>query len=81
MSFWGRCEANYAVNRYVAEFYNTISSLFILALGVYGIAMHRAIRRATGRTMLMESRFWACFASLAVVGLGSAAFHGTLLVS
>lgn len=66
------CEADYAVTRYVAEFWNSLSSLTIVVTGVFGIVMHvRAV----------EPRYIAAFAMFIVIGLGSAAFHGTLLRS
>ena len=74
--FWGPptssvdwCEANYAHSRYVAELFNTLSSLAIVAAGVLGLLLHRR---------LLERRFLACFASVALVGIGSIAFHATL---
>lgn len=74
--FWGPptssvdwCEANYAHVPIVAELYNTLSSLAIVAAGVVGLWMHRR---------LLERRFLLCFASVALVGLGSIAFHATL---
>jgi dihydroceramidase len=74
--FWGPptssvdwCEANYAHSPYIAEFFNTLSSLAIVAAGLLGLWLHR--RR-------LEARFLLCFASVTVVGLGSIAFHATL---
>ena len=74
--FWGPatstvdwCEANYARSPYIAEFFNTLSSLAIVAAGVLGIWLHRRV---------LERRFLSCFASVALVGLGSVAFHATL---
>ena len=73
--FWGVptatidwCEQNYAVTPYVAEFFNTVSSLAMVVAGVVG-----AGRRD------MDGRVRVAFGLLAVVGLGSIAFHGTLL--
>ncbi|CAK0883143.1 unnamed protein product [Prorocentrum cordatum] len=74
--FWGAktasvnwCEADYAVTAYIAEFWNSLSSLAIVVIGSYGMWMHwRAV----------EPRYVVAFASFIVVGLGSAAFHGTL---
>ncbi len=66
------CEPNYAVTHYVAEFWNTLSSGWILMLGLYG-----AWRAWHGGPA--ERRFVVAFTGLAVVGAGSIAFHGTLL--
>jgi dihydroceramidase len=75
--FWGPptasvdwCEANYAVNHYVAEWWNALSSLPLVALGVFGLWLHRTV---------LERHFLVVFACVALVGLGSTAFHGTLL--
>lgn len=64
------CELNYTVSHYVAEFFNTISSLSIVFVGLLGIIHHYKT---------LETRFIVGFGSVALVGLGSAAFHGTLL--
>ena len=72
--FWGVptasidwCEQNYVVTRFVAEFWNSVSSLAMVAAGLVGLSSRRfakAIRVA--------------FGLLVLVGLGSVAFHGTL---
>lgn len=67
------CEPNYAVTPYVAEFWNTLSSLPMVVIGLYGLW------RWAGSRDVMERRFAVCFAGLVLVGAGSAAFHGTLL--
>ena len=74
--FWGEptstvdwCEANYLVTPYVAEFWNTLSSFAMVVVGVLGAA---SAWRAPGRSTR------TAFVLLAVVGLGSIAFHGTL---
>lgn len=67
------CEANYAVVPWIAEFWNTLSSIVIFAVGAYGTICWWQNRHK------LEMRFGAAFASLAIIGLGSAAFHGTLL--
>jgi dihydroceramidase len=69
------CEPNYLHSPYVAEWFNSLSSLLLCALGLAGI-WHT--RRIAGK---LEPRFLLLFASLAAVGLGSAAFHATLLRS
>ena len=72
--FWGIptasidwCEQNYAVTPYVAEFWNTVSSLAIVVAGLVGLSTRRFAR---------EIR--VAFGLLVLVGLGSIAFHGTL---
>ena len=61
------CEQNYAVTPYVAEFFNTVSSLAMVLAGVLG-----ATRRG------LNGRVRIAFGLLVLVGLGSIAFHGTL---
>ncbi|MFN0064475.1 MAG: ceramidase [Myxococcaceae bacterium] len=63
------CEANYALTPYVAELFNTLSSVAILVAGLLGVARHWKI---------LERRFLFAFVGLALVGVGSVAFHGTL---
>ncbi len=65
------CEPNYVFTPLVAEFWNTVSSLLITVAGIAG-----AIRWG-GRAE--DRRFQIAFGLFAFVGLGSAAFHGTLL--
>jgi dihydroceramidase len=74
--FWGPptstvdwCETNYAHLSYVAEFFNSVSSLAMVLAGVIGILLHRGV---------LERRFLLAFAMVSVVGLGSIAFHATL---
>ena len=66
------CEADYHVTHYVAEFWNTMTSLSIIVWGFFGIWLHH--RSSYG----MEPRFWASFAALMSVGIGSVLFHMTL---
>jgi dihydroceramidase len=74
--FWGPptstvdwCEANYAHSRFVAEWFNTTSSLALVAAGLLGLALH---------VRVLERRFLIAYAALAVVGLGSVVGHATL---
>ncbi len=74
--YWGAvtstvdwCERNYAFTPYVAELFNTTSSLAMVMAGVLGMWLHRGV---------LERRFLLAFALVALVGLGSIAFHGTL---
>lgn len=67
------CEPNYAFTPYIAEFVNTLTSVPMAMMGLYGLWLswrHRDV---------ISARFMACFAGLAMVGIGSMAFHGTLL--
>ncbi|HZH02955.1 MAG TPA: ceramidase [Myxococcaceae bacterium] len=63
------CERNYEYTPYVSELFNTGSSLAMVLVGVAGILLHRRV---------LERRFLWAFALVALVGLGSVAFHATL---
>jgi dihydroceramidase len=74
--FWGPrtatvdwCETNYEHVHYIAELFNSASSLAMVIVGVLGIALHRGV---------LERRFTLAFALVSVVGLGSIAFHATM---
>lgn len=78
MGFWGPvdsnvdwCEPNYVQSYYVAEWWNTVSNLPLFAMAAFG--WRQARRHASG-----ETRFWAAFCFLALVGVGSTLFHATL---
>ncbi|HEU5077548.1 MAG TPA: ceramidase [Polyangiaceae bacterium] len=75
--FWGTptasvdwCEQNYAHSTYVCEMFNTISCVAMLLVGLLGALWHHRV---------LEKRFLLVFLSVALVGVGSTAFHGTLL--
>lgn len=75
--YWGAatavhqfCEPKYATSPYVAEFYNALSSFIYVFAAVY-VLSEPAARRDP---MILVSAI-----SLAVIGLGSVAFHGTML--
>jgi dihydroceramidase len=74
---WGRvtadydwCETNYDVTNYIAEFWNTLSSVFIVVAGIF---FHR-------RTIKYQYGLRFSLASFGVIfiGIGSILFHGTL---
>jgi len=76
--FWGDrtsavdwCETNYTTSYYIAEFFNTITSLpaALLALNTLYLTYKYGY----------DKRFIVINLMVAMVGLGSAAFHGTLL--
>ncbi|EDQ87747.1 uncharacterized protein MONBRDRAFT_37733 [Monosiga brevicollis MX1] len=64
------CEENYVVSPYIAEFWNTVSNLWIMVPSLLG-AWHVL-------QLGLEKRYLFAFLSLAMVGLGSWLFHMTL---
>lgn len=66
------CEGNYLVSSYVAEWMNSWTSFFIVAAGLLPIVIHGDL------WPLLEWRYLLVFLSIAIVGFGSVAFHGTL---
>ncbi|CAM9683400.1 unnamed protein product, partial [Hapterophycus canaliculatus] len=77
LGYWGPvtatidwCEENYAWSYFVAEFWNTLSSLAIFFAGLYGwyVALIDGL----------EARFQVSQLLVASVGIGSACFHCTL---
>ncbi|GBB89671.1 hypothetical protein RclHR1_16450001 [Rhizophagus clarus] len=76
VGFWGEpsstdwCEQNYEVTYYIAEFFNTISSLCLVFMGTFGSIMH-----SDG----FDYRFSLCFRTITLIGFGSILFHGTLI--
>lgn len=60
------CERNYHYSPYIAEFWNTISSLVLFYAGFVGYKNHSQLKGSS------------VFFILAIVGLGSALFHGSL---
>jgi len=79
-SFWGPptasldwCEVNYAYTPFIAEFWNTLSSLWLTALAVFGMY--------EGAKLHIQTRVHMSYMALGVVGVGSALFHATLLYS
>jgi len=79
-SFWGVptasldwCEVNYAYTPFIAEFWNTITSLWLTVLATFG--MYHGLK------LKAKKRVHIAYAALGVVGIGSALFHATLLYS
>ena len=54
------CERNYDVSVYVAEFWNSLSSLAMCAVGLVGVLLHRRS---------LEARYLLAFALVACVGV------------
>lgn len=67
------CEPNYVYSAWVAEWWNTLSSVPIAGLGLVGLLLCRRLGRS------IEPRFYWGFAALMIIGLGSMGFHGTML--
>jgi len=65
------CEANYQFSPMVAEMANTFSNLITISIGLYGTF------RAWNQRL--PQRYWTGFSGVAFVGIGSLAFHATLL--
>jgi dihydroceramidase len=64
------CEPNYVVTFYVAEFWNTMSNLPILASAMFGL--YNCNRYGYG------GRYALCYGTLAFTSVGSMLYHGTL---
>lgn len=64
------CERNYVVSYYVAEWWNTVSNIVLIALGTIGL-YHTFVRG-------FEPRFVVLSLATLTIGCGSALFHGTL---
>jgi dihydroceramidase len=64
------CEINYAWTIYIAEFWNTLSSLPLIFVGVQGL--YHCYRYK------YDVQFVVCNLVLLFVGIGSTAFHGSL---
>jgi dihydroceramidase len=78
--FWGPvtsnvdwCERNYSHTSYIAEFYNTLSSLPMIWMGLVGMIECRRLR--------LPKQYGLSFFALFVVGIGSVLFHSTLAYS
>lgn len=65
------CEANYQFSHYVAEMANSFSNVFQITLAIFGAL--QAARQS------LPFRYIFGYAGIALVGVGSFAFHATLL--
>jgi dihydroceramidase len=65
------CEPNYTTSHLVAEFWNTITSIPIIFVGVFGMVLCH-VQQLGGEQMLS-------YAMVGVIGLGSFLFHATLM--
>jgi len=78
VGYWGKrtsaldwCEPNYTWSFYIAEFFNTITSLPAAFFALYGLYLTYKYG--------YDKRFIVVNLMVGLVGIGSAAFHGTLL--
>lgn len=78
LGYWGPststmdfCEPNHVHSHYIAEFWNTLSSLPMITTGLLGVRLCRQQR--LGHEQMLS------YAALAVIGVGSVCFHATLL--
>ncbi|XP_020232062.1 alkaline ceramidase [Cajanus cajan] len=76
-SFWGPvtsttdcCEKNYEYSSYIAEFFNTISSVPTILLALVGLV--------NAHTQRFEKRFCVLHISIMALALGSMLYHATL---
>lgn len=65
------CEPDYEMTHYVAEFWNTLSSLAMVLVGVSGICLTRWQKLGVEQLL--------CYLAVGIVGCGSFAFHATLM--
>ncbi|RWS21284.1 alkaline ceramidase 3-like protein, partial [Leptotrombidium deliense] len=77
VGYWGKvtstldwCEENYDTTFYIAEFWNTLSNLFMIVPPAF--SCFRSFK--TGN----DTRLLLCYALLTLVGIGSWLFHMTL---
>ena len=63
------CELNYQFSKYIAEFWNSTSSMSMVIVGLLGILLHKNV---------LELRFLLAFFFVSVLGIGSVMFHGSL---
>ncbi|KAG6889983.1 hypothetical protein C0995_012943 [Termitomyces sp. Mi166 len=64
-------QANYQFSYYIAEMANSFSNLFTITLAIYGAL--------AASSQFLPTRYVAGYTGIALVGIGSFAFHATLL--
>ncbi|QRV92879.1 alkaline ceramidase [Ceratobasidium sp. AG-Ba] len=71
------CEDNYTHSHYVAEWYNTISNIPFVALGIFGA--YSALKSRPGQRPIPHAwRYAVANLGITGIGLGSFVFHATL---
>lgn len=71
------CEGNLEYHPWIVEFWNSMSSFVLAAVGVFGYLIYRQNKNIHK----YEPQFFILWAMMVVVGLGSVWFHGTLSVA
>jgi len=81
LGFWGDvtanvdwCEDNYVTTHYIAEFWNALSSLWFVLVGLICYFNEMDVFKSSES----ETPFLLCYLSSIVIGFGSMLFHGTL---
>ena len=70
------CEANYAMNNRIAEFWNTVSSLCLMGPSIAGYWVFKGSKMEKH-----EPNVYLLWISTFIISLGSMYFHGTLSVA
>eukprot|EP01084_Bolivina_argentea_P187684 323229_1 len=68
---WDWCEPNYVHSYYIAEFWNTLSSVPMILIPIFGMVMCYT-------SGVKQIKFMIPFVLTTCIGMGSVAFHGTL---
>lgn len=71
------CEKNYITSEYIAEYWNTMTGLFLIISGV--IFYNRHINLINTNNKHIKQNFKNIYNLLILVGIGTMLFHGTLL--
>lgn len=71
------CESNYYVSEYIAEYWNTITGIFLIISGLIFYKINEDKIRLNNK--YIQNRFINIRNLLILVGIGTMLFHGTLL--
>lgn len=70
------CESNYTVSEYVAEYWNTVTGIFLILSGlIFSYVKKKSIKQ---NNLYIRKRFKNIQNLLVLVGIGTMLFHGTL---
>ena len=71
------CELNYANSEYIAEYWNTITGVFLIVSGVMFYNLNNDLIMTNN--IYIRQNFKNIYNLLILVGIGTMLFHGTLL--